>query len=144
MPCTIQVCTNSRRPAFCWKWTQRSVLLLLLLLLQLHVHAYARPGVASPAEPCGRDTQGLNPQFSDTSVRYEYQHSSACDSIFTYLHKLILSRYNIIWHNITRHNIMWHNVMWHKTMWNNIMWHLCNSKLSSCHDFNYFNKTILE
>ena len=32
MPCTIQVCTNSRRPAFCWKWTQRSVLLLLLLL----------------------------------------------------------------------------------------------------------------
>ena len=30
MPCTIQVCTNSRRPAFCWKWTQRSVLLLLL------------------------------------------------------------------------------------------------------------------
>ena len=33
MPCTIQVCTNSRRPAFCWKWTQRSVLLLLLLLL---------------------------------------------------------------------------------------------------------------
>ena len=23
MPCTIQVCTNSRRPAFCWKWTQR-------------------------------------------------------------------------------------------------------------------------
>ena len=30
MPCTIQVCTNSSRPAFCWKWTQRSVLLLLL------------------------------------------------------------------------------------------------------------------
>ena len=27
----IQVCTNSRWPAFCWKWTQRSVLLLLLL-----------------------------------------------------------------------------------------------------------------
>ena len=25
------MCTNSRRPAFCWKWTQRSVLLLLLL-----------------------------------------------------------------------------------------------------------------
>ena len=24
--------TNSRRPAFCWKWAQRSVLLLLLLL----------------------------------------------------------------------------------------------------------------
>ena len=35
MPCTIQVCTNSRRPAFCWKWTQRSVLRLLLLLLLL-------------------------------------------------------------------------------------------------------------
>ena len=33
MPCTMQVCTNSRRPAFCWKWTQLSVLLLLLLLL---------------------------------------------------------------------------------------------------------------
>ena len=33
--CTIEVCTNSRRPAFCWKWTQRSVLLLLLLLLLL-------------------------------------------------------------------------------------------------------------
>ena len=33
MPCTIQVCTNSCRLAFCWKWTQRSVLLLLLLLL---------------------------------------------------------------------------------------------------------------
>ena len=28
----IQVCTNSRRPAFCWKWTQQSVLLLLRLL----------------------------------------------------------------------------------------------------------------
>ena len=27
MPCTIQVCTNSRRPEFCWKLTQRSVLL---------------------------------------------------------------------------------------------------------------------
>ena len=39
MPCTIQVCTNSRRPAFCWKWTQRSVLLLLLLLLLLHDYA---------------------------------------------------------------------------------------------------------
>ena len=35
MPCTIQVCTNSRRPAFCWKWTQRSVLLPLLLLVLL-------------------------------------------------------------------------------------------------------------
>ena len=35
MPCTIQVCTNSHRPAFCWKWTQRSVLRLLLLLLLL-------------------------------------------------------------------------------------------------------------
>ena len=35
MPYTIQVCTNSRRPAFCWKWTQRSVLLLLPLLLLL-------------------------------------------------------------------------------------------------------------
>ena len=33
MPCTIQVCTNSHRPAFCWKWTQRSVLRLLRLLL---------------------------------------------------------------------------------------------------------------
>ena len=33
MPCTIQVCANSRRPAFCWKWTQRSVLLLLLFWL---------------------------------------------------------------------------------------------------------------
>ena len=33
MPCTIQVCTNSRRPAFCWKWTQRSVLLLLLIII---------------------------------------------------------------------------------------------------------------
>ena len=32
MPYTIQVCTNSRRPAFCWKWTQRCVLLLLRLL----------------------------------------------------------------------------------------------------------------
>ena len=31
--CTFQVCTNSRRPAFCWKCTQQSVLLLLLLLL---------------------------------------------------------------------------------------------------------------
>ena len=31
MPCTMQVFTNSRRPAFCWKWTKRSVLLLLLL-----------------------------------------------------------------------------------------------------------------
>ena len=31
-----QVCTNSRRPAFCWKWTQRSVLLLLLLLSSVH------------------------------------------------------------------------------------------------------------
>ena len=29
--CT-QGCTISRRPAFCWKWTQRSVLQLLLLL----------------------------------------------------------------------------------------------------------------
>ena len=29
MLCIIQMCTNSRRPAFCWKWTQRSVLLLL-------------------------------------------------------------------------------------------------------------------
>ena len=35
MPCTIQVCTNSRRPTFCWIWTQRSVLLLLLLRLLL-------------------------------------------------------------------------------------------------------------
>ena len=35
MPCTIQVCTNSHRPAFCWKWTQWSVLRLLLLLLLL-------------------------------------------------------------------------------------------------------------
>ena len=33
MPCTIQVCTNSRRPAFCWKWTHLSVIILLLLLL---------------------------------------------------------------------------------------------------------------
>ena len=33
MSCTIKVCTNSRRPAFSWKWTQRSVLLLLLLSL---------------------------------------------------------------------------------------------------------------
>ena len=32
MQCTIQVRTNSRRPVFCWKWTQRSVLLLLLLV----------------------------------------------------------------------------------------------------------------
>ena len=42
MPCRIQVYTNSHRPAFCWKWTQRSVLwlllLLLLLLLILKVH----------------------------------------------------------------------------------------------------------
>ena len=30
MPCTIQVCTNSRRPAFSQKWTQRCVLRLLL------------------------------------------------------------------------------------------------------------------
>ena len=30
---TIQVCTNSRWPAFRCKWTQRSVLLLLLLLI---------------------------------------------------------------------------------------------------------------
>ena len=29
MPCTIQWCTNSRMPAFCWKLTQRSVLLLV-------------------------------------------------------------------------------------------------------------------
>ena len=35
MPYTIQVSTNSHRPAFCWKWTQRSVLLLLRLLLLL-------------------------------------------------------------------------------------------------------------
>ena len=28
--CTIHVCTNSRRGPFCWKWTQRSVLLLLV------------------------------------------------------------------------------------------------------------------
>ena len=27
--------STSRRPAFCWKWTQRSVLLLILLLLLL-------------------------------------------------------------------------------------------------------------
>ena len=33
MPCIIQVCTNSRKPAFCWKRTQRTVLLLLLPLL---------------------------------------------------------------------------------------------------------------
>ena len=33
MPCTIQMCTNSRRPAFCWKWPQRSVLLLLLIII---------------------------------------------------------------------------------------------------------------
>ena len=32
-PCTIQLRTNSRWPAFCSKWTQWSVLLLLLLLL---------------------------------------------------------------------------------------------------------------
>ena len=32
MPFTIQVCTNSRSPALCWKWSQRCVLLLLLLL----------------------------------------------------------------------------------------------------------------
>ena len=32
MPCTIQLCINSRRPVFCWKWAQWSVLLLLLLL----------------------------------------------------------------------------------------------------------------
>ena len=25
------MCTNSRRPVFCWKWTQRSILRLLLL-----------------------------------------------------------------------------------------------------------------
>ena len=41
MPCTIQVCTNSRRPAICWKWTQRSVLLLqesqqLMMMSSIH------------------------------------------------------------------------------------------------------------
>ena len=29
MPCAIHVWTNNRRPVFCFKWTQRSVLLLL-------------------------------------------------------------------------------------------------------------------
>ena len=45
MPCTIQVCTNSHRPAFCWKWTQRSVLWLLLLLLLLDATIHSRHSV---------------------------------------------------------------------------------------------------
>ena len=34
MPCIIQGLTNSRRPAFCWKWTQRSVLLQILIIIR--------------------------------------------------------------------------------------------------------------
>ena len=57
MPYTIQVCTNSRRPAFCWKWTQRSVLLLLplllllLLLLLLVLLLTFPPVMPDPSEP---------------------------------------------------------------------------------------------
>ena len=50
--------------------------MLLKPCTQLHVHAYARRGVASPAEPGGRDKRGLNPQFSVASVRYEFQNTS--------------------------------------------------------------------
>ena len=55
--------------------------------VHLQVRAYTRRGVASLADPGGRDKRGLNSQFSDASVRYESQHSSPCASIFTYLNK---------------------------------------------------------
>ena len=51
MPCTIQVCTNSHRSAFCWKWTQRSVLRLLLLLL-LYMNLCCVPSTECLAQNC--------------------------------------------------------------------------------------------
>ena len=59
--CLIQVCTNSHRPAFCWKLTQRSVirlllLVLLLLLLLLLLHSRHRSQLFAETSVCHRLT----------------------------------------------------------------------------------------
>ena len=67
MPCTIQVCTNSRRPAFCWKQTQRSVLLLCLLLLLLLFQACDRHSIETAnMNKCENGWSNLSASFRES------------------------------------------------------------------------------
>ena len=72
MPCTIQVCTNSRRPAFCRKWTQRSVLRRLLLLLLIRAK-FLLPMISRNELSITLSTLLLRPSLADNVLSINYK-----------------------------------------------------------------------
>ena len=99
MPCTIQVCTNSHRPAFCWKWTQRSVLWRLLLLLLLLLHWVL---------PLLHYTQHI-----------EFCH---CSTTLNTLNSATASRHSTHWVLPLLHDIQHIGALWRHSYQNSIRW----------------------